>query len=333
MCVHHAGLTDFERTIAESLFRRGNIRLLAATSTLSAGVNLNVDIVMIDGVSRCKVYYTATEYKQMIGRTGRMGQSKQGKVYVLLDRDDEEAFRSLHAGLDSFTDLKETCCNQNEGNLYLRTEEYWEKAIIELIGGGFKDNPDFVIRSLYECSFFSSFVPSVTLQEYIHISFEKGNPDYYHCSIPEMIQKNDNSLLKQLCECFLSLVEKGILLILLPVAMGIEEATRSDVRVVLTELGNAVYTGNISVDEVITIAKNLNELNSVLDISNTFQIVYQLTPLHLDYKLPIDLVISYIETNLMESEVAYINRDIVPIPVLYSLRNGCGLNVMIIDLF
>lgn len=333
MCIHHAGLTDYERTIAESLFRRGNIRLLAATSTLSAGVNLNVDIVIIDGISRCKVYYTATEYKQMIGRTGRMGQSKQGKVYVLLDRDDEESFHSLHSGLDLFNDLKETCCNPNEQNQYLRTEKYWEKAIIELIGGGFKSHPNSIIGTLYEYSFFSSFLPSISLQEYIHVSFEKGNPDCYHCSIPEMVQKSENALLKGLCNCFISLVEKGVLLVLLPVEMEIENATESNVRVVLTELGNAVYTGNISVNEVITIAKNLTTLNSVLDISNTFQIIYQLTPLQLDYKLSIDLVISYIESNLMESEVAYINRAIVPMSVLYSIRNGCGVNVLINDLF
>ena len=106
-----------------------------------------------------------------------------------------------------------------------------------------------------------------------------------------------------------------------------------DVEVVLTELGDAVFSGNVSIRDVMTIARNLTQLNNALDISNTFQILYQLTPLTIEIKISIDVILLYIESHLTESDVAYINRDIVPISVLYSLRNGSGTDVLSCSLF
>lgn len=314
LCIHHAGLTDYERTIAESLFRRGNIRLLAATSTLSAGVNLNVDVVIIDGLSRCKVSYSSTEYKQMIGRTGRMGQSKQGKVFVLVDRN-EEPF--LHTIRNSMNPTQHA--NQNR---YLRNEEYWEKAIIELIAGGYDSMPNQIIWKLYSNSFFSTFVPYIPYQQFIRIQCDTLKSTF-QCTV----QVDENPLLTMICNSFVKLIEEGYLLLILPVDMEMNEACESDVEVILTDLGNAVYSGNVPLCEVTMIAENLTQLNNSLDISNSFQIIYHLTPLHIEIKISIDLVMLYMETNLTESDVAYINRSIIPMSVLHSLRNGSSSEV------
>ncbi|CAN0290772.1 unnamed protein product, partial [Ectocarpus sp. 12 AP-2014] len=57
---HHAGLADTERSAIEKAFRSGTLDVLAATSTLGAGVNLPAGRVILS-------------YRQMAGRAGRKG--------------------------------------------------------------------------------------------------------------------------------------------------------------------------------------------------------------------------------------------------------------------
>lgn len=47
--MHHAGLTDGDRTTCERLFVGGKIQILVATSTLAWGVNTPAHLVVIKG--------------------------------------------------------------------------------------------------------------------------------------------------------------------------------------------------------------------------------------------------------------------------------------------
>ncbi|KAA8923086.1 ATP-dependent DNA helicase [Thermoplasma sp.] len=85
---HHAGLSNDQRSFIEKEFRNRKIKVIVATPTLAAGVNLPARLVIVrditrwgsDGIS----YLTNMEIKQMIGRAGRPGYDKYGigLIYV-----------------------------------------------------------------------------------------------------------------------------------------------------------------------------------------------------------------------------------------------------------
>jgi helicase len=84
---HHAGLYHEHRSVVEGLFKRGLIKLLTATPTLAAGVNLPARVVAITSLRRYdhvlgSEQIPVMEYKQMAGRAGRPRYDKIGDAIV-----------------------------------------------------------------------------------------------------------------------------------------------------------------------------------------------------------------------------------------------------------
>ncbi|KAG8971374.1 hypothetical protein FRC05_011136 [Tulasnella sp. 425] len=77
IAVHHAGMNFKYRTLIESLFRVGFVRVVIATGTLALGINMPVKTSIFVGDS---VYLTALTYRQCAGRAGRRGMDLLGNV-------------------------------------------------------------------------------------------------------------------------------------------------------------------------------------------------------------------------------------------------------------
>ena len=87
---HTSDLNREERVLVERAFRDpdGPIRVLAATSTVAAGVNTPASTVIIAETvffGSPPQDYTVAEYKNMAGRAGRLGLSEKGRSILLAD--------------------------------------------------------------------------------------------------------------------------------------------------------------------------------------------------------------------------------------------------------
>ncbi len=87
---HNTNLNRLERSVVERTFRDpdSNVRVLAATTTLAAGLNTPASTVILaeqEFVGEDGRQFTVAEYKNMAGRAGRVGFNEQGKAIILAD--------------------------------------------------------------------------------------------------------------------------------------------------------------------------------------------------------------------------------------------------------
>lgn len=97
--VHHAGMNRKYRQCVEMLFRKGFLRVVIATGTLSLGINMPCATVVFSGDS---VYLTALNFRQAAGRSGRRGFDLLGNV-VFQGISRERASRLLSSRLPDMT--------------------------------------------------------------------------------------------------------------------------------------------------------------------------------------------------------------------------------------
>jgi len=82
---HNSDLERVEREAIENDFRdlHGQIKVIVATSTLAMGVNTPASSVIIVELENVDGSYTVAEYKNMVGRAGRLGFSETGKSFII----------------------------------------------------------------------------------------------------------------------------------------------------------------------------------------------------------------------------------------------------------
>ncbi|RLI05094.1 extensin, partial [Candidatus Bathyarchaeota archaeon] len=97
VCAHHAGIHVAHRKIIEDSFRKGTIKVIVATPTLAAGVNLPARTVIINSHVRYEPGYgrmeiPILEYKQMAGRAGRPQYDEFGEAVLVASSPDEQEY-------------------------------------------------------------------------------------------------------------------------------------------------------------------------------------------------------------------------------------------------
>ena len=104
---HHAGLLPAVKVLTEKLFQKGLIKVVFATETLAAGINMPARTTVISSISKRTDNghrkLTASEFLQMSGRAGRRGMDKVGHVVIVGSQFDDpiEAYELASADADA----------------------------------------------------------------------------------------------------------------------------------------------------------------------------------------------------------------------------------------
>lgn len=89
--IHHAGILPSYKKLVEELFSKKLLKVVFATSTLSAGINMPARTVVLTNISRpdgmkngnnSQVFLTSNEFHQLAGRSGRRGIDIIGNVVL-----------------------------------------------------------------------------------------------------------------------------------------------------------------------------------------------------------------------------------------------------------
>lgn len=124
--VHHGKLPSPVSRRLKRLIDRGTVRVVIATSTLSEGVNIPVNYLLIPSVFRGQARFDLQEFSNLIGRAGRPGVATEGHALVVL-ADDRASFRQRRGYEGLRDDLQRAAVDD------ARTEDAAQSSLVALI--------------------------------------------------------------------------------------------------------------------------------------------------------------------------------------------------------
>ncbi|XP_068127042.1 DNA polymerase theta [Hyperolius riggenbachi] len=240
---HHAGLTFDERDIIEGGFRQGIVRVLAATSTLSSGVNLPARRVIIRTPLFNGRLLDILTYKQMAGRAGRKGVDTEGESILVCKASERTKGISLLQG-----SLKpvQSCLHRKEGG---GVTSSMVRAILEIVAGGVADTPEDV-RTYASCTLLAA-------------SMKEENEDPRQADTGAIEACVDWLLRNE----FIQMLE--------------EERDGQKVEVYCpTKLGSATLSSSLSPSEALGIFADLQRAMKGFVLENDLHILYLVTPVY-----------------------------------------------------
>ncbi|KAI2788987.1 hypothetical protein POX_e07013 [Penicillium oxalicum] len=137
---HHAGMTTEERELIAQAYDQGVLRVLVATCSLAAGVNLPARRVIINGARMGRELVGPAMFRQMCGRAGRKGKDDAGETYLICVKADLEAVCDL---LDADMPAIESCLAPEKRGL--------KRALLEAIATGLVSGAE-AIKDYVRCT-------------------------------------------------------------------------------------------------------------------------------------------------------------------------------------
>lgn len=92
---HHAGLTIEERDMIASAYDAAHLKVMVATCSLAAGINLPARRVILKGARMGRDMVGPAMLRQMRGRAGRKGKDEIGETYLCCEKDELEPVAEL----------------------------------------------------------------------------------------------------------------------------------------------------------------------------------------------------------------------------------------------
>ncbi|GER32299.1 helicase [Striga asiatica] len=105
VAAHHAGCLPLWKSFIEELFQKGLVKVVFATETLAAGINMPARTAVISSLSKRtengRILLNSNELLQMAGRAGRRGIDERGHVVVVQTANEgaKECYKALFSGL------------------------------------------------------------------------------------------------------------------------------------------------------------------------------------------------------------------------------------------
>lgn len=86
ICLHHGKMPGSLARLLVQVIEQGIVQIVAATSTLSEGINIPVSLILLTSLTRFDGDLPAQQFANLAGRAGRPGLTTEGRVLVALER-------------------------------------------------------------------------------------------------------------------------------------------------------------------------------------------------------------------------------------------------------
>jgi ATP-dependent DNA helicase len=146
---HHAGLIQKQKDLVEKGFKERLIKIICATPTLAAGINLPAFRVVVRDLKRFSplqgsYYIPVLEVKQMFGRAGRPGMEDYGEAITIAKSENEK------------NDIFDEYIYGDVENVYskLSSEPHLRTHILSLISNNFCHSMD-ELKNFFKGTFFA----------------------------------------------------------------------------------------------------------------------------------------------------------------------------------
>jgi hypothetical protein len=253
------GLSASERGVVEKGFRAGHISILAATSTLAAGVNLPAGCVLVRSLSIGREFLNVMQYKQMCGRAGRMGQGGNlGESFLLVKASEKQ--RALQLSNQAMPDVLSQMHPSADGGNAL------SKALLEVVGLG-------LCKSQAQAEAFVQ--QTLLFRQSMRTQAPSGEPP-----VLAVAQSILNFLLNAriLDRSSPAGEEKG------PAEENADVRLAQGLKV--TRLGRAIMQSNVNPDDAIVMYESLLRAQEGLHLETPLHLLYLVTPL--EHSVPPD---------------------------------------------